>query len=60
MDELNTALLAVLHKTDVISAAQQKRNFSSVDVCQWLIAFSIVLGELGIFKQKATVGISYT
>lgn len=26
MDELNTALLAVLHETDVISGARQKEN----------------------------------
>lgn len=60
MDELNTALLAVLHETDVISAAQQKENSFLQDVCWWLIAFSIVLGELGIWKQRATVGINFT
>lgn len=32
MDELNTALLAVLHETDVTSAAQQKEN----SFLQWM------------------------
>lgn len=60
MDELNTALLSMLHETDVTSAAYQKENFPSVDVFQWLIAYSIVLGKVGTFKQKKTVGIDYT
>lgn len=60
MDELNTALLSMLHKTDVTSAAHQKEIFL-LNCCFSVTNYiSLVLGKLGRFKQKKTVGINYT